>query len=122
VRLSLLSNPFDLVERLAIVSKNRRRRHKLRGSPAAALDPGHIDSLELLELLEPFPPGTIYDVGANIGTWTCLAKSLFPAGQPLFPEVLAFLETHGFALRALEACTPLVQTDALFLRPGAARP
>jgi FkbM family methyltransferase len=257
VRPSLLYNPFDLVERLAIVSKNRRRRHKLHGTPAAALDPGHIDSLELLELLKPSPPGTIYDIGANIGTWTCLAKSLFPAarveafeplamhfdgfrrwtapwpgdihlhgcalgqtegsatmhvmdfsdassllpatagclsefkikpaaeqtvpvipldvlvsrekiprpdllkldvqgyelevlrgaetclrharavlcevsfqefytGQPLFPEVLAFLETRGFALHALGACTPLGaplgQTDALFLRPGAARP
>jgi FkbM family methyltransferase len=257
VRLSLLYHPFDLVERLALVSKNRRRRHKLHGTPAAALDPGHIDSLELLELLKPSPPGTIYDIGANIGTWTCLAKSLFPAarvdafeplavhfdgfhrwtaawpgdihlhtcalaqtegsatmhvmdfsdassllpataeclsefkikpaaeqtvpvipldvlvsrekiprpdllkldvqgyelevlrgaetclrharavlcevsfrplyaGQPLFPEVLAFLETRGFALHALGTCTllgaPLVQTDALFLRPEAARP
>jgi FkbM family methyltransferase len=257
VRLSLLYNPSDMVERLAIASKNRRRRHKLHGTPAAALHPGHIDSLELLELLKPFPPGTIYDIGANIGTWTCLAKSLFPAarveafeplamhfdgfhrwtapwpgdihlhacalgqtegsatmhvmdfsdassllpatasglsefkikpaaeqkvqvmpldvlvarekipwpdllkldvqgyelevlrgaqtclhraravlcevsfqpfyaGQPLFPEVLVFLETHGFALHALRTSTPLgaplVQTDALFLRPGAARP
>ncbi len=258
MRLSLLYNPFDLVERLAI---------RLKKSPApaqAARHPGRPRSRPVISThsscssCSSLPrPGTIYDIGANTGTWTCLAKSLFPtarveafeplavhfdgfrrwtaawpgdihlhacalgqaegsatmhvmdfsdassllpataeglsefkikpaaeqtvpvipldvlvarekipppdllkldvqgyelevlrgaegclrharavlcevsfqqfyAGQPLFPEVLAFLETRGFALHALGAGTPhgspLVQTDALFLRPGAARP
>ena len=81
MRLSLLYNPFDLVERLAVASSRRRRFRRLRGTPAAALQLGHIDSLELLELLRPSPPAVIYDIGANIGTWTCLAKSLFPAAR-----------------------------------------
>jgi len=81
MRSSLLYNPFDLVERLAVASQRRRRRRKLAGTPAAALSLGHIDSLELLELLHPAPPGVIYDIGANVGTWTCLAKSVFPQAR-----------------------------------------
>ncbi len=81
MRLSLLYNPLDVVERLAVASRRRRRFRRLHGTPAAALSLGHIDSLELLELLRPSPPAVIYDIGANIGTWTCLAKSLFPAAR-----------------------------------------
>jgi FkbM family methyltransferase len=89
VRLSLLYNPFDIVERLSVASQRRRRFRRLRGTPAAALSLGHIDSLELLELLQSAPPAVIYDIGANIGTWTCLAKSLFPAAQVEAFEPLA---------------------------------
>ena len=53
----------------------------LRGTPAAGLQIGHIDSLELLELVRDFSPRVIYDIGANVGTWTVLAKSLFPASE-----------------------------------------
>jgi FkbM family methyltransferase len=81
LRFSLLYNPFDLIERLALASRRRRRFSRLRGTPAAALALGHIDSLELLELLAPDPPKVIYDIGANVGTWTCLAKSLFPTAR-----------------------------------------
>lgn len=81
MRLSLLYNPFDIVERLAVASRRRRRFRRLHGTPAAALSLGHIDSLELLESLASAPPAVIYDIGANIGTWTCLAKSLFPAAR-----------------------------------------
>jgi len=81
MRLSLLYNPRDVVERLAVASRRRRRFQRLRGTPAAALSLGHIDSLELLELLRPSPPAVIYDIGANIGTWTCLAKSIFPSSR-----------------------------------------
>jgi FkbM family methyltransferase len=95
VRRSLLYNPFDIVERLAIASRNYRRRNKLHGTPAAALLLGHIDSLELLELLRPSPPGTIYDIGASVGTWTCLAKSLFPDAKIEAFEPLA-MHADGF--------------------------
>ncbi len=112
MRLSLLYNPFDLVERLAVASHRRRRR--LRHTPAAALELGHIDSLELLELLASHPPAVIYDIGANLGTWTCLAKSLYPAArleafEPLGQHAAGFqartqgmakVHLHGVALGA----------------------
>lgn len=81
MRLSLLYNPFDLVDRLAVAVHRRRRFRKLRGTPAAGLSLGHIGSLELLELLGSSPPAVVYDIGANVGTWTVLAKSLFPAAR-----------------------------------------
>jgi len=81
MRLSLLYNPVALGYRLAIAARRRRRFKKLRGTPAARLSLGHIDSLELLELLAPSPPAVVYDIGANVGTWTVLAKSLFPAAR-----------------------------------------
>jgi len=89
MRLSLLYNPRVAIERLAIAAQRRRRFQRLRGTPAAKLSLGHIDSLELLELLAPRPPAVIYDIGANIGTWTCLAKSLFPAARVEAFEPLA---------------------------------
>lgn len=78
MRLELFYNPRILLERLAIESHRRRRLKKLRKTVASKLELGHIDSLELLELARLQPPQVIYDVGANIGTWTLLAKSLFP--------------------------------------------
>ena len=81
MRLELIYNPRLLCERLAEISLARRRLAKLRGTVAAGLTTGHIDSLELLELLRPNPPQVIYDVGANVGTWTLLAKALYPAAQ-----------------------------------------
>jgi FkbM family methyltransferase len=95
MRLSLLYNPFDIVERLAVASQRRRRRRRLRGTPAARLGLGHLDSLELLELLEPAPPAVIYDIGANVGTWTCLAKSIFPHARVEAFEPLA-MHFEGF--------------------------
>ncbi len=103
MRLSLLYNPRVALERLAIASQRRRRFARLRGTPAAALSLGHIDSLEILETLSAAPPGVIYDVGANIGTWTCLAKSLFPSAR-------------------VEAFEPLTQHFAAFQRWTAAWP
>jgi FkbM family methyltransferase len=78
MRRALLYNPRLLCERLATESVRRRRLARLRGTPAERLSIGHIDSLELLELLQPQDVGVIYDVGANVGTWTVLAKSIFP--------------------------------------------
>ncbi len=59
----------------------RTRRLELRGTPAAHLESGHIDSLELLKLVRKSDPPIqmVYDLGANVGTWTLLAKALFPA-------------------------------------------
>ena len=81
MRLSLLYNPRIVLERLALTSQRLRRFARLRGTPAAALSLGHIDSLELLALLRPQTPAVIYDIGASSGTWTCLAKSLYPAAR-----------------------------------------
>lgn len=78
MRLELLYNPRLLIERLAIASQRQRRLGKLRETVAAGLQLGHIDSLELLELAKPDQPQIIYDIGANVGTWTLLAKACFP--------------------------------------------
>jgi FkbM family methyltransferase len=78
VRLELLYNPKLLIERLDIAVQRQKRLAKLKKTIAAELKLGHIDSLELLELTQSEPPRIIYDIGANIGTWTLLAKSLFP--------------------------------------------
>jgi FkbM family methyltransferase len=126
MRSSLFYNPFDLVERLAIASQRRRRRRRLRGTPAAALGLGHLDSLELLELLQSAPPRVIHDIGANVGTWTCLAKSLFPdarveAFEPLGQHEAAFrrwtapwpgeVRLHRLALGATDGSAEMTITD-----------
>ncbi|MDF5731547.1 MAG: FkbM family methyltransferase [Rhizonema sp. PD38] len=71
--------------------------NKLIGTVASKLKLGHIDSLELLELIKPSPPKVIYDVGANIGTWSLLAKACFPeavihAFEPLTVHYRSFKE------------------------------
>ncbi len=81
MRPSLLYDPRVLCERLAELSVARRRRARLRGTVADWLSDGHIDSLELLRMLRPLAPTVIYDVGANVGTWTLLAKALFPNAE-----------------------------------------
>ena len=82
MRLSLLYNPLILIERIAIEIKKNKRLNKLKNSPAKHLLPGHIDSLELLEIIsKDLRAPIIFDIGANIGTWTLLAKSIFPNSQ-----------------------------------------
>lgn len=78
MRLELLWNLRLLCERLAVESIQRRRIGKLRNTPASGLSLGHIDSLELLELARDLGIRVIYDVGANVGTWVLLAKSVIP--------------------------------------------
>jgi FkbM family methyltransferase len=92
MRLELLYNPLALIERLAISSQRQKRLSKLRKTVASELKLGHIDSLELLELIQPEPPQVIYDIGANVGTWTLLATSLFPQSiiQAFEPLVIHF--------------------------------
>ena len=81
MRLELFYNPRLLIERLAVESIRRRRLKKLKHTVAYGLKIGHIDSLELLELAKPQSPHIIYDVGANIGTWTLLAKAIIPQSK-----------------------------------------
>ena len=95
MRFELLYNPRLLCERVAAASRQRRRIAKLKNTPAKHLSIGHIDSLELLELANPLGIQTIYDIGANIGTWTLLAKSLIPdasveAFEPLPKHIIGF--------------------------------
>ena len=125
MRASLLFNPLDAVERLALASQRWRRRRRLKGTPAANLSPGHLDSLELLELLRSSPPRVIHDVGANVGTWTCLAKAIFPqavveAFEPLEAQGAAFtlrtanlagVRLHPLALGPREGSVTLQVTD-----------
>lgn len=66
------------MERLAIESQRRRRLGKLKRTVATNLKLGHIDSLEFLEIAKGNRPQIIYDIGANIGTWTILAKACLP--------------------------------------------
>jgi FkbM family methyltransferase len=114
MRPSLFYNPFDLIARLGVAVQRRRRTRRLRGTPAARLSPGHLDSLELLELLRPTPPVVIHDIGANVGTWTCLAKSIFPAATV---EAFEPLEGHLAELRRNTARWPDVRLHALALGP-----
>src|ERR1700686_1690941 len=78
MRLELLYNPRLLCERLAIESVRRRRLATLEGTQAAKLSLGHIDTLELVQLASAAGIRVIYDIGANVGTWSLLAKALVP--------------------------------------------
>jgi FkbM family methyltransferase len=98
MRTQLLYDPLLLMERLGQSATQRLRLRKIRRTPASALKKDHIDSLELLELLRPLSPKVIYDIGANIGTWTLLAKSVYPHAivhcfEPLSGHVEKFQST-----------------------------
>lgn len=99
MRLSLLYNPLVMIERVAVAINRRRRKNKLKNTPAANLGLGYIDSLELLELIKAdgFEAKNIFDAGANIGTWTLLAKAFFGdaivhAFEPLSVHIEKFKE------------------------------
>jgi FkbM family methyltransferase len=122
MRLELLYNPRLLIERLSVESLRYRRFRKISGTVASGLKLGHIDSLELLELTKIKLPVTIYDIGANIGTWTLLAKAVLPQSHIYaFEPLLTFhdkfsnaiqnipnIELHKVALGA-KACTLSMQ-------------
>jgi len=93
MRPELFYNPRLLCERLAAESQRKRRRSQLRGTAAANLPDGHIDTLELLTLAREAGIAVVYDIGANVGTFSVLAKSVIPgaaihAFEPL-PEHIA---------------------------------
>lgn len=112
MRRELLYNPLALLERLGEWAAGRRRVRRLRQTAAQSLREGHLDSLELLELLKKENLNVIFDIGANVGTWTLLAKAIHPAAQvhafePLqkhaacfrsFVEGVANVELHQVAL------------------------
>lgn len=125
MRWKLLVDPALLCERLAYKARQRRRLRQLRGTVAAGLGVGHIESLELLAAARPLRIGTIYDIGANVGTWTLLAKAVIPeaavhAFEPLPKHCAAFGETvrglegvhlEAVALGAESASATLRVTD-----------
>jgi FkbM family methyltransferase len=99
MNLSILYKPYKLIERLALEITRKRRIGKLKNKPGACLKLGHIDSLELLEIISSdsslSSAPIIYDIGSNTGTWTLLAKSILPhakihAFEPLADHVLHF--------------------------------
>jgi hypothetical protein len=103
MRLELLYNPRLLCERLAIASIRSRRLAKLSNTPARGLSLGHVDSLEFLELARPLGIHSIYDIGANVGSWTLLAKSIIPnaaieAFEPLPKHHASFQKTSSASL------------------------
>ena len=91
-----------MIDRLAVAINRNKRKRKLKGTPAAGLGLGYIDSLELLELIKTdgFEAKVIYDVGANIGTWTMLAKAFFKDAvvhgfEPLTDHIKKFQSNTG---------------------------
>ena len=136
MRLELLYNPRVLCERLAIESVRRRRLATLKGTQAAKLSLGHIDTLELVQLASPAGISVIYDIGANVGTWSLLAKALVPdarieAFEPLPKHQAEFLRNftgsadvtlHSIALGSNNATETFHVTDfsdaSSFLQPN----
>src|ERR1035441_7294981 len=96
MRPELLYNLRLVCERLATESVRRRRLARLRNTPARNLSLGHIDSLELLEIIQPAGISVIYDIGANVGTWTLLAKSIITGARV---EAFEPLESHHIGFR-----------------------
>ncbi len=100
MRLELLYNPRLLIERLAVESLRYRRLGKLKGTVASGLKIGHIESLELLELTKIQTPKVIYDIGANVGTWTLLAKAIIPqANIHAFEPLNLFHDKFSMAIQ-----------------------
>lgn len=108
--LRALRDPLYLCEKLAGISSRRRRLARLHGTPAEDLSLGYVDSLELLELAKPLGIKTVYDIGANVGTWTLLCKSVIPeasveAFEPLPKHLGIFKESlkgiSGVTLHAI---------------------
>jgi FkbM family methyltransferase len=102
---SLLSHGLGAFERIGRLAKNRRRRLRLRGTVAAGLRDDHLESLEMLEWVRTSaapPVRNIYDLGANVGRWTALARAIFPdapvhAFEPLDRHAVDFTRrTEGW--------------------------
>jgi len=72
----------SFASRISHYLNNKKRLRSLKNSPAHFLKLGHIDSLELLQLIQSEQKiDVIYDIGANIGDWTTLAKAIFPESK-----------------------------------------
>ncbi|WP_028981231.1 FkbM family methyltransferase [Sporocytophaga myxococcoides] len=79
MRTELLYNPILLIQRLGEFFFDKKRLRKVKGTPAASLSLNQLDSLEFLQIImEEIEVNTIYDLGANVGTWSLLAKTMVP--------------------------------------------
>lgn len=96
MRTELLYNPRLLVERIAEWSFDKRRLSKLKGTVAADLSLTHITSMEFIEMARSKDTiQTVYDLGANVGTWTRLAKALIPeASVHAFEPIPVYQEQY----------------------------
>ena len=74
-----------------LLSADIRRRHWLKGTPAARLDPQFWGTADVLHWLVAHDRdiGEIWDVGANRGNWALLARSFFPSARITCFEPLA---------------------------------
>jgi len=90
MRKELLWTPHLLFERLHKLFYDKYKYKKLQKTPAKNLHLAYFDSMELLESIENKQDiKTIYDIGACIGTWSLLAKSVFPHSKIIAFEALA---------------------------------
>jgi FkbM family methyltransferase len=95
-----LYTPHLLAQRIADALATRYRLRRLRNTEASDLLLGHIDSLELLDIVQAdLRPTTIYDIGASGGTWTLLARTICPQAEVHAFEPLDYA-VHDFDRRA----------------------
>lgn len=102
MRTALLYNPSLLLQRVSEALKNRRRLRRLRHTRAAWLTLDHIDTMELIDLAAEKGARVFYDIGANVGSWTLLARALVPEStiigfEPMVEHLPKFRE-HTCAL------------------------
>lgn len=107
MRLELLYNPRLILERIAEASQDRRRKAKLKRTVASHLSDQHMTSLEFIELAQREKPlQVIYDLGANAGTWTLLARSIVPnASIHAFEPIPNYQEEYLNSTRGLKDVT-----------------
>jgi FkbM family methyltransferase len=79
MRTELLYNPILLIQRIGEYFADKKRLRKVKGTPAAFLNLNQLDSLEFLQIIKKeIQVKIIYDLGANVGTWSLLAKTIVP--------------------------------------------
>lgn len=80
MRKELFYNPALLTERIGEQLATRRRLRRLKGTAAQHLTNDQLSTLEFIELAAASGHiKTAYDLGANIGTWSLLCKTLIPS-------------------------------------------
>lgn len=107
MRKELLYNPRLLIERIAEWSFDKRRLSKLNGTVAHGLTLTHITSMEFIEMaVKRDVINTIYDLGANEGTWTRLAKAVIPKAKiHAFEPIPDYQQSYLSATRSLPDTT-----------------
>jgi FkbM family methyltransferase len=71
------------------------RRKRISSYVSNQLSRDDLSSLELLELIRPSHPETIYDIGANRGKWSLLARAIFPdANIEAFEPIPEMADLH----------------------------